>query len=149
MAEGCFGSAMTYEVALAMLERDGRWLLQLRDDLDTIIHPGHWGLFGGHLAPGETPEQAVMRELQEEISWAPESTPSLWFSDDSGTRIAHVFRGQLEVPIDHLNLLEGQDLKLASLEELITGEVWSEKRREHRPIAPGLDVVIQRLQSQS
>ena len=46
--------AMTYAVALAMLERDGQWLLRLRDDIDTIIYPGHWGLFGGHLDPGET-----------------------------------------------------------------------------------------------
>ena len=38
---------MTISVALAMLQRDGRWLLQLRDDIDTIIYPGHWGLFGG------------------------------------------------------------------------------------------------------
>ena len=27
-------------VALAMLEREGRWLLQLRDDIDTIIERG-------------------------------------------------------------------------------------------------------------
>ena len=140
---------MTYEVALAMLHRDGRWLLQLRDDLDTILYPGHWGLFGGHLDPGETPQQAVMRELQEEISWVPQTLPQLWFSDTSDTRIAHVFRGQLEVTLDQLQLLEGQDLKLASLDELITGEVWSEKLRETRPIAPGLAGVIQRLTSES
>ena len=69
-------SAMPYEVALAMLQRNGLWLLQLRDDIDSIIYPGHWGLFGGHLDPGETPVQALMRELQEEISWAP-ATPRL------------------------------------------------------------------------
>ena len=38
-------------VALAMLQREGQWLLQLRDDIDSIIYPGHWGLFGGHLDP--------------------------------------------------------------------------------------------------
>ena len=40
---------MKREVALAVLERDEAWLLQLRDDLETILYPGHWGLFGGHL----------------------------------------------------------------------------------------------------
>ena len=30
-------------VALAMLEREGRWLLQLRDDIDSIIYPGKEG----------------------------------------------------------------------------------------------------------
>jgi len=64
---------MTYSVALAMLQRDGCWLLQLRDDVDTIIYPGHWGLFGGHVEAGEAPEQAVLRELEEEIGWTPKT----------------------------------------------------------------------------
>ena len=55
---------MSSAVALAMLKRDDRWLLQLRDDISTIIAPGHWGLFGGHLEPGETPAEAVQRELE-------------------------------------------------------------------------------------
>ena len=136
---------MTYAVALAMLQRDGLWLLQLRDDIDTIIYPGHWGLFGGHLEPGETPVQALMRELQEEIDWAPEPLPELWFSHNNGTRIAHVFRGQLDRPLEQLRLLEGQDLKLVSLDELRRGQVWSDHCQETRPIAPGLQIVIERL----
>ncbi|MGB0278771.1 MAG: NUDIX domain-containing protein, partial [Prochlorococcaceae cyanobacterium] len=43
------------EVAIAMIECDGRWLLQLRDDTEGILYPGQWALFGGHLDPGETP----------------------------------------------------------------------------------------------
>ena len=57
---------MAVEVALAMLQREGRWLMQLRDEIPTIVAPGCWGLFGGHLEPGETPEQALRRELMEE-----------------------------------------------------------------------------------
>ena len=37
------------EVAIAMIECDGRWLLQLRDDTEGILYPGQWALFGGHL----------------------------------------------------------------------------------------------------
>ena len=62
---------MAVEVALAMLQREGRWLMQLRDEIPTIVAPGCWGLFGGHLDPGEKPEQALRRELLEEISWEP------------------------------------------------------------------------------
>jgi 8-oxo-dGTP diphosphatase len=56
---------MPAEVALALLERNGRWLMQLRDDVPGIVGPGCWGLFGGHLDPGETAQQALERELLE------------------------------------------------------------------------------------
>jgi len=50
-------------VALAILEQDGRFLMQLRDDIPTILYPGVWGLFGGHLEAGESPEIGLKREL--------------------------------------------------------------------------------------
>lgn len=136
---------MKREVALAVLERDGAWLLQLRDDLESILYPGHWGLFGGHLDAGETPSEAVHRELLEEINWEPTFPLEHWFTTQNGHRIAHVFRGALSVPVEQLTLLEGQDLKLTSKQELRQGSVWSDRRSEVRPIAPGLDQVIQRL----
>ena len=111
---------MKLAVALAMLQRDDRWLLQLRDDIDTILCPGQWGLFGGHLEPGETPEQAVQRELEEEIAWRPEPPLQPWFSDASGSRVVHVFRGELLRPLEELKLLEGQDWTLASLSEPVS-----------------------------
>ena len=89
--------------------------------------------------------EAVMRELHEEINWTPQIPPRHWFSDDNGSRMVHVFRGTLDVSTDALILLEGQDLKLTSLEEMESGRVWSERRREQRPVAPGLGIVIQRL----
>ena len=136
---------MKREVALAVLERDGAWLLQLRDDKDSILYPGHWGLFGGHLDPDETPSEAVHRELLEEINWKPAFPLEHWFTSRNGPRIAHIFRGALSVPVEQLTLLEGQDLKLMSKYELRQGSIWSDRRCEARPIAPGLDQVIKRL----
>ena len=137
---------MTVAVALAMLQREGHWLLQLRDDIPTIVAPGCWGLFGGHLDPGETPEQALRRELLEELAWAAGELP-FWFSDATEQRIAHFFRAPLTVPLEALQLLEGQDLVLASLEALGRGQIWSPRLGQLRPLAPSLHCAIARLHS--
>ena len=135
---------MAVEVALAMLQRDGRWLMQLRDEIPTIVAPGCWGLFGGHLDPGETPEQALRRELLEEISWQPLAV-ELVMVHHIHRRTAHVYRGELSVPLEQLQLLEGQDLGLVSSEELLSGSIWSTKLAAHRPLADGLLEVMQHV----
>jgi len=133
---------MAVEVALAMLQREGRWLIQLRDEIPTIVAPGCWGLFGGHLEPGETPEQALRRELLEEISWQPPDL-DLVMVHPIHRRTAHVFRGDLSVPLEQLQLLEGQDMALVSTEDLLVGSIWSTKLAAQRPLADGLLEVIQ------
>ena len=132
------------EVALAMVEQDGRWLLQLRDDLDWIVAPGCWGLFGGHLEPGETPEEALRRELMEEICWRAGSM-TYWFSDQNSQRIAHFFRGPLLDPVDSLQLQEGQDLLLAEMADLQRGLVWSPALQQFRPLAPSLMLAVKKI----
>ncbi|MEO0834695.1 MAG: NUDIX domain-containing protein [Cyanobacteria bacterium J06642_3] len=56
-------------IAVAIIYQDGKYLMQLRDDVPHIIHPGVWGFFGGHLEPGEEPEAGLKRELIEEINY--------------------------------------------------------------------------------
>ena len=130
-----------------MIECDGRWLLQLRDDIEGILYPGQWALFGGHLDPGETPEVALRRELEEEINWAgSDLTP--WFELRDGQRIRHFFRGPLAVPFGSLTLLEGQDMVLAELDELLIGSIWSPKCQEKRLLAPSLKRAIQELKKE-
>jgi 8-oxo-dGTP pyrophosphatase MutT (NUDIX family) len=53
--------------AAILLAEDGRYILQLRDDLPHIWYPDHWGLFGGSVDPGESEVAALRRELQEEL----------------------------------------------------------------------------------
>jgi 8-oxo-dGTP diphosphatase len=133
-----------FAVALAMLERRGRWLIQLRDDIDGIVAPGRWGLFGGHLEPGETPAGGLRRELLEEIGWHAGEL-SLWFRHATPRRVAHFFRGPLPVAPERLRLREGQDMVLAELTELERGEVWSPRLGEFRPLAPSLQRAVWRL----
>jgi 8-oxo-dGTP diphosphatase len=54
------------EVAAAVIERpDGSFLLGQRAP-DTF-YPGYWEFPGGKVEPGETPRQALVRELREEL----------------------------------------------------------------------------------
>ena len=58
-------------VVALMVTPDGRYLMQLRDDIPSIWLPNHWGLFGGNIDPGEDEEEALARELFEELEFRP------------------------------------------------------------------------------
>ena len=53
-------------VAAALVDRDGRLLVQQRPE--GLSMAGLWEFPGGKLEPGETPEQALIRELAEELA---------------------------------------------------------------------------------
>jgi 8-oxo-dGTP diphosphatase len=53
------------QVAAAILERDGRILVGQRQP--TQSHPLKWEFPGGKVEPGETPAEALTRELEEEL----------------------------------------------------------------------------------
>ena len=56
------------QIAAIILENDkGEFLLYLRDNKPGIPFPDHWDLIGGHVEKGETPEEALVREVKEEL----------------------------------------------------------------------------------
>jgi 8-oxo-dGTP diphosphatase len=54
----------TYHVTAAIIERDGKILATQRGYGD---YKDGWEFPGGKIEPGETPEQALVREIQEEL----------------------------------------------------------------------------------
>jgi mutator protein MutT len=54
-------------VGVVIYNRHGEILLQQRDDKPGLPYAGHWTFFGGAVEAGETPEEAIIRELQEEL----------------------------------------------------------------------------------
>lgn len=52
-------------VVAGFLKKDGKILVGQRPENNSL--PGQWEFPGGKIEPGETPEQALVRELQEEL----------------------------------------------------------------------------------
>ena len=59
------------EVSIGFIKQGETYLLQLRPNVPTIGAAGLIGAFGGRIEPGESPVEAVCRELREETSLTP------------------------------------------------------------------------------
>ncbi len=123
------------EVAIAILHSSERFLLQLRDNIPGIFYPGYWGFFGGHIDSGETPEEAIKRELLEEIGYTPPWVSKFGCYSDSQV-LRHVFHAPLTVELDRLVLNEGWDMGLLTPEEIRAGSCYSQKADQVRPLGP-------------
>ncbi len=129
----------TVEVAIAILHQGNQFLLQLRDDNPAIIYPGYWAFCGGHLEPGEDADTAVRRELMEEIAHVPGELKLFERSTTEGPDkivIRNFYQAALTVPVDSLEVNEGQELGLATLADIQRGDRFSQVLQETRPIGP-------------
>lgn len=113
--------------AALIVTADGRYLLQHRDELPGIFFPGFWGCFGGGMEAGETPADALRRELVEELGWSPAelrhfATLGLDFSfSGHGLLPRHFFVAPLEPgETAGMRLGEGQDFALVPAQEILS-----------------------------
>ncbi|HLP87058.1 MAG TPA: NUDIX hydrolase [Nostocaceae cyanobacterium] len=121
------------QVAIAILTQNDTFLMQLRDNIPNIAAAGCWGLFGGHLEEGETPEIALQREVLEEIGYNLPSFTKFGIYPDQRI-IRHVFHAPLIVDIKELVLYEGWDMGLLTSEDIRRGECYSPIAGEVRPL---------------
>lgn len=121
------------DVAMAILHRDGCFLMQLRDDFEHIVHPGCWAFFGGHIEIGEAILPGLRRELKEEIGYSPQ-TLSLFQQNEDEYKRRHYYHGSLTLPLTDLQLNEGQDFALCSPAEIEKGEKYSQRLGEVRSL---------------
>ena len=64
-AENAVAKKTVFVVAVALIDADGRVLIAQRPEGKSMA--GLWEFPGGKVDPGETPEAALIRELQEEL----------------------------------------------------------------------------------
>lgn len=91
-------------------------LLQHRDDKPGLPYAGWWTVFGGAVEPGETVDEAIHRELMEELEL--DLQPLFWYDYDCPIRSIpdrlivtnHVYTARLDHPVETLTLHEGQGM---------------------------------------
>jgi 8-oxo-dGTP diphosphatase len=121
--------------SIAILYQNNQFLLQLRDDKPEILYPGQWAFCGGHLEPGESPAEAMRRELLEEIGYAPPTLTHFRSYLTDSQIVRHIFHAPLTVAVETLEINEGMDLGLSTIEEVQQGSRYSERIGQVRLLA--------------
>jgi 8-oxo-dGTP pyrophosphatase MutT (NUDIX family) len=105
----------------------GRYLMQLRSQKAGIFYPDHWGLFGGAVDPGEGADEALRRELQEELGVeVPNASYFTEFSFDFGFRgLGRVWRRYYLIEMEdqmlqNVVLGEGSDMRAFDARDILS-----------------------------
>ena len=111
------------EIAAIILENDkGEFLLYLRDNKPDIPFPDHWDLIGGHVEEGETPEEALVREVKEELDIDLKEYTFYkkyeCLTGDAYENVKYIYSGKINLPIEEITLLEGVHAHYFSREEI-------------------------------
>ncbi|MGA8245799.1 MAG: NUDIX hydrolase, partial [Nocardioides sp.] len=112
-----FGRRKSRAFGCALLvDAEGAVLLQERDE-HAPIDPDRWGLSGGHLEPGETPEAGAYREIAEEtgVVLAPGTlhlfdTFEIFHPTYGSVDLVHVFAGRVDLTDADIDCREGRQI---------------------------------------
>ena len=94
----------------------GEILLQLRDDKPGLEYPNCWGTFGGQVEEGETPQEALIREIREELDYDVERPELYRVYSFEGYDIYMFSTIDKKITLNDLDVREGQRAEFFSRE---------------------------------
>ena len=90
---------------------------------DAKQFPDLWSFWGGGIEENETSEEAMTREIQEELNWEPKQFKFLGTYYDSMPNEKHIFFTKVDKDFEgHINIYESQGGKFFTIEEIIKSE---------------------------
>lgn len=105
-------------------------LLLLRDDKPGIKYPNMWDIPGGNVEPGETPDECIRREIEEEFGITITGF-ELFEKREFPDRTEFTFWRRADLDIQQIDLTEGQKLSW-----------FSEEAAKQVPLAFNFNVTI-------
>jgi len=116
-------------VSAIPVNAEGKILLQLRDDRPDLNYPNCWTTLGGAVEAGETFDEAIRRELLEEIEI--DLPVQLWKTQNYPVELRGrsyivdicTYVGRIDLPVSEIKLNEGQALGYFALADLDTIQI--------------------------
>ena len=103
---------------IILLNNKNEVLLILRDNKVNIPYPGLWDIPGGHVENGETPDEAIKREMMEELEINDLGEIALFNFYKSDNLTDFIFWKKINLDVNEIDLQEGQEIKYFSLTQI-------------------------------
>ncbi len=124
---------------VVVVERAGRYLVVRRSE--HVVAPGAWCFVGGAIEPGETQEQAVVREFREEVGGRVRPLRRVWeyVRNDPGAPSLRLFWWLVELLDDdlHANPAEVAELRWCTPGEMLALPNLLESNRQFVSVTVG------------
>lgn len=88
---------------IGFFSNEGEILLHLRDADPGLDQAGKWALIGGHIEEGETPREALLREVEEELGLSSIASEEI-LRLPAGSTTYYLHYDILPVPLEDLHL---------------------------------------------
>lgn len=109
---------MKVDSVAIILAKNNRILLNLRDDKPEIIFPNCWAFLGGGIEKEENEEQAIRREIHEEIGYRLGAIKKLENISPCNNRYSAIYLGKISLEAEELTLTEGRKIRFFKEAEL-------------------------------